>query len=315
MIITCSRCGTRYDVPVDALGTAGRPVRCSHCGHQWTQTPPLGNAVAARLAAVRTALPAAKAEHRESAAKSPSPPQLAAVVPATPKPEAALDVEAHGERENETVPGGTDAVLPVTADTPDQPADVEATPPPSPVVEVEEAAAAEATEPLPAALREPDTDRQAQPGPGGRHRKRWLVAAAVATVLVVCLAGLMLGREQVVAAFPGTSVFYAAIGLDQPPGAGLDIRDVTSARDENKAGEILVVQGVVANPGDVVRTVPMIRIALFDAADGELQAVTVAPDNATLRPGQSIPFTATVEGPDPLARRVKVTFVPRRRPT
>lgn len=39
MFITCSECGTKYQLPPDALGGAGRDVRCTKCGHVWFQEP------------------------------------------------------------------------------------------------------------------------------------------------------------------------------------------------------------------------------------------------------------------------------------
>ena len=40
MILTCSKCATRYHVDPSSLGVEGRTVRCAGCGHRWTAKPP-----------------------------------------------------------------------------------------------------------------------------------------------------------------------------------------------------------------------------------------------------------------------------------
>lgn len=39
MILECSQCGSRYDVPSSAIGPDGRTVRCVNCKHSWFQAP------------------------------------------------------------------------------------------------------------------------------------------------------------------------------------------------------------------------------------------------------------------------------------
>lgn len=39
VILSCPSCETRFNVPDAALGTAGREVKCSRCGHRWHALP------------------------------------------------------------------------------------------------------------------------------------------------------------------------------------------------------------------------------------------------------------------------------------
>jgi predicted Zn finger-like uncharacterized protein len=41
MILTCTKCATRYHVDPASLGSEGRSVRCAGCGHRWTAKPPV----------------------------------------------------------------------------------------------------------------------------------------------------------------------------------------------------------------------------------------------------------------------------------
>jgi predicted Zn finger-like uncharacterized protein len=57
MILTCPACATRYSVADDAIGPAGKAVRCAGCSHRWTAMPTAEDEL--ELAA---AVPAAKPE-------------------------------------------------------------------------------------------------------------------------------------------------------------------------------------------------------------------------------------------------------------
>jgi predicted Zn finger-like uncharacterized protein len=39
MLLTCPKCSARFSVPNEAIGSAGRNVRCGACGQSWHQAP------------------------------------------------------------------------------------------------------------------------------------------------------------------------------------------------------------------------------------------------------------------------------------
>ena len=54
-------------------------------------------------------------------------------------------------------------------------------------------------------------------------------------------------------------------------GAGLKILNVKSSRGTEKGQEVLIIRGQVKNISDIVRTVPMIQVDLFDGEGHSIQ--------------------------------------------
>lgn len=165
---------------------------------------------------------------------------------------------------------------------------------------------------------QPDPDLAPESGSTGparklapRWRKRIVLAALAATVLVAGLGILMTGREVIEA---GVSSLSAMVGFEEPPGADLDISAVTSFREETADGDVLVVEGTVINATDDARPLPAVRVTLLDTEDAELQHVIVVPDQQVLVPGERLAFSARLDQPAPRARRIKVSFTARREP-
>jgi predicted Zn finger-like uncharacterized protein len=95
----------------------------------------------------------------------------------------------------------------------------------------------------------------------------------------------------------------------QPAGApqsttGLVIRNITPARTSDG----LVVDGEIANPGNMPRDVPRLHVALQDAAQKEVQSEIVDPPKARLQPGEVVHFETPFAHPADAATGVVVTF-------
>ena len=132
----------------------------------------------------------------------------------------------------------------------------------------------------------------------------WLLVA----LLVAAVLGLWLGRERVVAAMPALARYYAGLGLavDAPP--RLEIRQQSSERRREGDRELLMVRGVVFNPGDHAREVPPVRVALLDARDEEVAFALVNAAAPRLDPGGSSVFEVVIPDPPASAVRYLVTL-------
>lgn len=169
--------------------------------------------------------------------------------------------------------------------------------------------------PLPSVLAGKEAEKDngnkgAKRGDESKERARWKLAAAGLAVALplLAVAAALLGRDAVVTAVPASEQWYALIGLEPALGAGLAIGSVTSAREDSPQGTTLAVEGSVTNTSEVPRPVPMIRVALLDVDNEELQHVLVRPAQPDLDAGGALTFTAQLANPAPTARRIKVTF-------
>lgn len=124
MIITCPNCGTSYEISPGSLGAAGKPVRCSACGHQWHQMPAIAPPPQAAYPPPQTAYPPPPHPHapadagyappgaypppppprpaEEPPAPPPAPPPSATPPPPAPPPEPSVDSDFADLGDDET---------------------------------------------------------------------------------------------------------------------------------------------------------------------------------------------------------------------
>ena len=297
MIITCPHCTTRYSIAATAFGATARTVRCSNCSHLWTVQPPQLNEAGDRAAQqpiAPVATPSTRrqtgprrvarllqedrsqdpreaqrtthadrvlAERPEERNKQPdaeaaprvgAPPTGDQVPSLRPAPAPGGDRRAATSEHRSAGRGG--------AAKSDERSDQS-------LVAAEEAATATVSQEL--ALEfdhrlagesagETADQSVSQPAPkaAARRRGRAVFVALAATVLVVGLGILVVGRDVIMAA---ASSLSAMVGLQEPPGAGLDIGGVTSFRQETADGDVLVVEGTVTYVTDYSQPLPLVR--------------------------------------------------------
>jgi predicted Zn finger-like uncharacterized protein len=318
MIVVCPSCAAYYGVDREAFGLYARVVRCSACGHEWEAIPgdyePADLKRTGELRADRLDEgPVAAglfdgAPTREDASDTSYDQGLGVPTEATQRPADEseegswqnttpdaglrpddLQSDAGGERISEQDPGPQEAIAFSESEN-------------ETLLTSEAAIAAEDRPPPPAAVDDPAP-------PPSRHRL--FMAAGAAAALLVCLVVLIAAERPITRAWPGAAAVYSLFGLaPAPPGAGLDIRDVSSSREWSGSEDVLIVAGTVANVAAGPRELPPLRVTLFDADRSEVQAVVVQPVKATLLEGESVPFVARIPHPAMAARRVVVSFQP-----
>jgi predicted Zn finger-like uncharacterized protein len=149
-------------------------------------------------------------------------------------------------------------------------------------------------------------------GPPPRARRsrwaalRWLLVALLLVLAIV--AGIVVARGAVVAIWPPAGRLYALAGMPaEPLGAGLKIENLVPARTPDG----LSIEGDVTNTRNTPREVPMLRVALHDAGDKEVQFKIVDPPQRRLAPGAVLHFKTPFDHPDAAATGVVVTFATR----
>lgn len=325
MKIACPKCGTRFTVPDNALGTKGRRIRCARCAHMWHQDPLMPEAA-----------PDDGAGAAESVSASASTPPhgshatLADHLGAEPPGPGPRGLEGSGD-------GGGSGVDPLA-----DPLDDLSRPDPLPG-QREPAEAADADLPdfddILARLEDQERERSGRrgqvhdddtlfgaddelpgvlrQGPGGRRSSKkppaWASGLLALIILLAGLAGaLYFLRDTVVGWVPAMEGVYQSLGIPLThPGLGLQLENVVPTRELVDGEEVLVVRGFIHNVSDVDRPVPALQLLLNDAEGEMVQRMVQAPPKTSLTPDESISFRMTMRNRLPEAVAIEVAFTDR----
>jgi len=298
MLITCTNCGTSYQVAAASLGPTGRSVRCARCKETW-------------FAANTEALVDAAEPHRADLAAIDEAP----AVEDSPAPEQhfspAPDLWAETSQADQTVDGNASVTPPgwpapeSTAQT-DQNEDTS----PPPIIDAPPLAPSEHA-PTPAEDIESVAARRAQRQ--AAHRRRWERSMWTSAVLSLVAINLMLigWRSNVVRWLPQTASLYAAIGLPVNL-RGLVFANVTTERETHDGVEVLLVQGSIVNEFKRAAEVPRLRFSVRYQSGYEVYSWTALPNRGVLQPGESLSFSSRLASPPREGDRVEVRFFNRR---
>ena len=134
------------------------------------------------------------------------------------------------------------------------------------------------------------------------------IAWLLLVLLILLVAALYIGRNQVVEAIPSLAPIYQKIGLRVAMRSGLELRNLSSSRTMENGRPVLVVSGEVHNTSAQERTLPRIRVALLDDARGEIEFGLFDAAERQLAAGATTKFEAKLLDPPEAAKTYGVSL-------
>lgn len=126
----------------------------------------------------------------------------------------------------------------------------------------------------------------------------YTTAAMMAGIVASIVAVLWFGRAEISKMLPRFQSVYDKVGVEAPrPGDGLSIAESSKRLQRINGIETLVVQGYVANIGDIPRTVPGIRLDLYNEKKEVIQSEAAPAPAGLLDPGASAAFDIRLKLP------------------
>ncbi len=287
MILVCPDCSSRFKVKPEAIGDAGRMVRCAKCGNKWHAGPEdlidpedLKSLSAAAKAGKQ---PAAKKAAAQKAGTKKAGTQKAAPAKAAPPPDDMDDDFPEPDVGDET-PDDDDLAEP---------------PPPPPMMD--------GPEPPPIPTEADFNPRSTVP----MRRKSPLVAWVVLFVIVLLTAAAAYSfSKQIVIAYPPANKIYHAIGIDVDLlGHGLELAEPVAEAVVDGDARRLVIKGTLTNTTDETVVIPKLAGNLNDGSGAVLHQWVFDADKPEAFPGESISYETVVENPPRGATGLGITFM------
>ncbi|HHY51255.1 MAG TPA: hypothetical protein GYA10_16095 [Alphaproteobacteria bacterium] len=270
VVIACPHCGTRYQLPPEAIGPRGRRVSCAHCGETWKAE---GVSLAAAPGDPDTLFDEAAERELDAA--------FAAAERAA-DPDVPPELEAERQR---TIAEIKAAIAPRPQPEEDKP---------DPVVQRKRERAF--------SRRQAIMWRQL---PLAKVRR--VVRLIAVSMLLLVIVGGVAFRGEIVRQLPDLAGVYEALGMGVNV-LGLEFRDVTTLVTHRSGGNVMQVDGRIYSVAGRAVSVPPVLVTLLDAHGAALYQWRVASAARELEPGEVVDFTAQLSSPPAGAARVRLTF-------
>ncbi|RVU36962.1 DUF3426 domain-containing protein [Hwanghaeella grinnelliae] len=290
MILVCPNCSSRFKVKPEALGDAGRTVRCAKCGNKWHagQEDLIDPEDVKSLSAAAKAgkQPAAKkAVAKKAAAQKPDGPKAAVPEPDEPAP------PPPDQPQDDFADQGSD-------DAGAEDDDDLAAPPPPPMMD--------GPEPPPIPSEADFAPRSTVP----MRRKSPLVAWIV-LFLIVLLSGAAAYsfQKQIVSLYPPAAKIYHTFGIQVDLlGHGLELPEPEAEAVIDGDKRRLLIKGSMTNTTGETIVIPKLGGVLKDATGSILHEWVFEAEKPEAFPGETIAYESVVEDPPRGATSLEVTF-------
>jgi hypothetical protein len=141
---------------------------------------------------------------------------------------------------------------------------------------------------------------------------RVALASLAATVGIAGILGLLmvLLHGPIIRQWPSLQQFYISLGLAKPPEQDrLYLVDIRSVRRYQDGAMHLIVEGGIRSGAKKTQVIPELVVEALGPDGRAIQSWRIAPPQATVRPGTTVPFSTAVLSPEGTVVEVNLSFV------